>query len=154
MTPRIGFEELLDLQVYAVSIESAAFVERELFEGDVVVGESGDFGGAGGGEVRLQLEDDEAGAGSMLELRLFGFERRLGVNARLTRGVHLLEIGTDDFDVVVNRDDDRLFQLLELQLRLVPQSPVRLAGIAGTGVAQGDGHSHARIANKRGPSRC
>ena len=48
-----------DGQGDAVAFEGGAVVEGELFQGDVIVSQGADFGGARGGEIVLQLQDGE-----------------------------------------------------------------------------------------------
>ena len=50
------FKKSAHLQVNTIPLQRAAVVEGQLFQGDVVVGQGADFGGARRGQAVLQLQ--------------------------------------------------------------------------------------------------
>src|SRR5258706_6715070 len=138
-----GAWRLLDLQVNPVLLESAAFVEGELGQRDVVIREGLDFTGARGGEVGNKLQDLKAGAFAVLEFLLFGGKGVLGINTRLAGGIDLLEGGSDLSDVIIDVDENVLFELFQLEEDLLERGLAGLVAGARTRVAEGNTHDRA-----------
>src|SRR5258706_7182181 len=77
---------LLDFQIDSMPLQRAAFVEGELGQRLVVIGERLDFVAARGREVALQLEHLEAGALAVFEFFLLGLQRGFRVLTGLPGG--------------------------------------------------------------------
>ena len=72
---------LIDLHGQMMLVQDGPFKLGQLGQVLVVIGQGPDFRGTGGGQIALQLEDDERGAGADLQLPLFGLEGLVGVIA-------------------------------------------------------------------------
>ena len=117
----------------------AALIQAELGQGFVVGGQRLDFIAARRGEVALHLQDGVGGALAVIQLLLLGGQGLAGVLAGGPRSGHLLITGPGLDDVVINRDDDRLFELLERQQILLHCQFASLIGGARAGIADRKG---------------
>jgi len=106
---------MADLQVDSVLLQVDPFIQRQLLKRDIITCQGLDFGQAGGGEVILELEDNETGAPAMLQLQLFRLQGILGVKSGLPRRIHLLQIRLDRLHVIIDRRDNRLLDFFGLQ---------------------------------------
>ena len=83
---------LVNLHGQVMLFQHGAFKFGQEGEVLVVVGQGADFRRAGGGQVALQLEDDEGRAGAHAEFLLLLLEGQFGVFAGVAGGLGLGEI--------------------------------------------------------------
>src|ERR1700761_9563530 len=74
---------LFDVQLDLVALQGGSFIEGQLGQGLVVVCQGLNLRGARGGEIALELQDEETGALARFHFFLFGLQRGLGKDARL-----------------------------------------------------------------------
>lgn len=104
----------LHFEVNPQPLQGAGFEETELGEIPFVFDMGANHVRTGGRKIPLQTQDFKVGAFAVLQFFLFRFERGLGVIAGFAGGLHTLKTGLGEFDGIVNRDHDVLFELLDI----------------------------------------
>ena len=127
-----------------VALEEGAFGEGEGGGEAEVVGEGGDFGLAGGGEVALELEDDEWGGLAGVEFFLFGGEGFFGAGAGFAGGGDFFPAGVEGGGGVLDFDQGVFFEAAEFEAGAFGVGKGLPVGARGGAVAEGEGEGKAR----------
>src|SRR5437016_12792839 len=113
------------------ALEGGAFLQGNVGQGLVVIGQGANLGGAGGGEVFCQLKNNETGAFAVLEFFLFGLESGFSIDAGFSSGADGLEIRVHSGDGIFDGNESILSDLLELEFGLLPFGSRDLVAVAG-----------------------
>ena len=103
---------LLHLQRHMTPVECAAFVERNLSQGNVIIRQGADLGGARGSQVALQSLYFKARAFAAFQLLLFGAQSGFGVNPCFARGIDSLKTGACGGNGILDLNQNPLLDLL------------------------------------------